>query len=104
MNHGLRKDKREYTREIGLPGNTRHTRKTTAMQRGYAKQGLTQQQRTILRKKRHALRRRRQAVINGTKKVHYKSMEINVQLTFGGPWRMDTICGKVQIPREHLHE
>ena len=50
MNHGLRKDKREYTREIGLPGNTRHTRKTTAMQRGYAKQGLTQQQRTILKK------------------------------------------------------
>ena len=39
MNHGLRKDKREYTREIGLPGNTRHTRKTTAMQRGSAKTG-----------------------------------------------------------------
>ena len=44
------------------------------------KPGLTTQQRTILRKKKHALRRRRQAMINGAKEVFYKEMEKLVQI------------------------
>ena len=44
------------------------------------KPGLTIQQRTILRKKKHALRRRRQAMINGAKEVFYKEMEKLVQI------------------------